>query len=64
MKESYRRNKLIFTAEPLLAAEGLLVVFLCTAQVRSMHNGSARVSVERSMIALVKDLHSQFTGKP
>jgi ribonuclease P protein component len=64
MKESYRKNKTLITTTPAPAAETVMIVFLCTAQARSIHNAKARLPIEQSIIALLKDLHSQFAGKP
>jgi len=63
MKESYRKNKTLLTSELLPAREGVMVVFLCTAQSWSVHNGTARTPIEHAVIALLNDLHFQFIGK-
>jgi hypothetical protein len=63
MKESYRKNKALITAEPLQTKEAVMVVFLCTAHSRSVHNATARSPIEQSIVTLLKDLHLQFVGK-
>jgi ribonuclease P protein component len=63
MKESYRKNKVILTAEPLATTETVMVVFLCTARSRSVHNATARSPIEQSIVALLKDLRFQLDGK-
>jgi hypothetical protein len=64
MKESYRKNKTLLVAELLPTTQTVMLVFLCTAHPRSVHNAAARSPVEQSIIALIKELHSQFSGKP
>ena len=63
MKESYRKNRALLTAEPLPTTEAIMVVFLCTAPPQSVHNATARSPIERSIVALLKDLQSRFVGK-
>jgi hypothetical protein len=63
MKELYRKNKALLTAEPLPTTEAIMVVFLCTAHSGSVHNGTARSPIEQSIAALLKDLHYRFAGK-
>jgi ribonuclease P protein component len=64
MKESYRKNKELVAIEPSETNEAAMVVFLCTAHSRSVHNATARSPIEQSIIALLKDLHLQLAGKP
>jgi hypothetical protein len=63
MKESFRKNKALIAEEPLRANEAVMVVFLCTAHSRSVHNTTARSPIEQSIIALLKDLRLQLAGK-
>ena len=63
MKESYRKNKALLTVNPLPARETVMVVFLCTAHPRSVHNATARSPIERSIVTLLKDLQHQFVEK-
>lgn len=64
MKETYRKNKTLLTSAPLPATEAVMVVFLCTANPGSVHNATARTPIEQSVVALLKELHSQFVGRP
>ena len=63
MKESYRKNKALIDAEPLQTNKAVMIVFLCTAHSRSVHNATARSPIEQSILALLKDLHLQLAGK-
>ena len=63
MRESYRKNKALITTGPLQTKEAVMVVFLCTAHPRSVHNATARSPIEQSIVTLLKDLHLQFVGK-
>jgi hypothetical protein len=64
MKESFRKNKLLVTTEPFHTKEAVMVVFLCTAHSRSVHNATARLPIEHSIATLLKDLRRQFVEKP
>jgi hypothetical protein len=64
MKETYRKNKALIGAEPLQTNEAVMVVFLCTAHSRTVHNATARLPIEQSIVALLKDLHLQLAEKP
>jgi ribonuclease P protein component len=64
MKESYRKNKVLLGAGPLQTNEAVMVVFLCTAHSRTVHNATARSPIEQSIVALLKDLHLQLAEKP
>jgi ribonuclease P protein component len=63
MKEAYRKNKSLLTAERP-SAEGAIVVFLCTARSTAIHNASARLPIEESIVSLLKDLRAHLAGKP
>jgi len=63
MKESFRKNKELITAEPFQTKDAVMVVFLCTAHSRSVHNATARLPIEQSITTLLKDLHRQLVGK-
>jgi ribonuclease P protein component len=64
MKESFRKNKALITAEPFQAKEAVMVVFLCTAHPRSVHDATARLPIEQSIATLLRDLYRQLVGKP
>jgi hypothetical protein len=64
MKELYRRNKSLITVDWLTETEAVMIVFLCTAHSQAVHNGSARIPIEESVLALLKDLPHQLPGKP
>lgn len=63
MKESYRRNKALLNDKSLPKSEAVMVVFLCTAQARTVHNATARLPIEQSLVALLRETHSQLVGK-
>lgn len=62
MKESYRKNKSLLTMESQ-PAKGTIVVFLCTARSAAIHNASARLSIEQSIVSLLKDVRAHLAGK-
>jgi ribonuclease P protein component len=63
MKEAYRKNRSLLTAEPS-PAEGTIVVFLCTARSTAIHDASARLPIEESIVSLLKDVRAHLAGKP
>jgi ribonuclease P protein component len=63
MKETYRKNKTTLLSGSLLRTETVMVVFLCMAHARSVHNATSRSLVEQSTTALLRDLRHQLLGK-
>jgi ribonuclease P protein component len=63
MKEAYRKHRALITTDPLQKNEAAMIVFLCTANSRSVHNATARTPIEQAIIALLKELHFQLAEK-
>lgn len=63
MRESFRKNKALVSAETSQTKAAAMVVFLCTAQARAVHNATARPLIEQSIITLLKDLRLQLVEK-
>jgi ribonuclease P protein component len=63
MKEAYRKNKSLLTTNPT-PTKSTIVVFLCTARSTAIHDASARLSIEQSIVSLLKDVRAHLAGKP
>jgi hypothetical protein len=64
MKEAYRRNKSLIVHQSVPMAESVDVVFMLRVRRQLSRTRASRISIDHSMVTLLKELDQHLSGKP